>query len=127
MIPALKHAHAAIACLLLFGLTGCEILKKSEEVQSVVNKRVVGMQAGNFFDRYGPAYRREEQSDGTTIYLWISQTGRVAAGYLSPDEHTCSIRLMADKRGKIATADVTIDNTGHTSLSRCSEIFNAAP
>ncbi|MDQ6628582.1 MAG: hypothetical protein M3Z29_09070 [Pseudomonadota bacterium] len=118
---------ALVVSVLVFALGGCEILKKSEQVQGIVNERVVGMQAGNFFDSYGPAYRREEQSDGSTIFAWVSQTGRVAAGYGSLGEHTCTMQLTADKRGRLVAATVLVDNTGHTSLSRCGEIFKAPP
>ena len=115
-----------MSCLLV-ALGGCEVFKKSEEVQNIVNRRVVGMRVGAFLDRYGPYYKRTELEDGTTVYNWISQVGPVANGQVGLDDKTCTLRFTADKGGRIVAVDVAVDNPGHVSLSRCGEIFAAAP
>ena len=128
MIPIPTLAARAVCCAcLLASLAGCELLKKSETVQTTVNQRVVGMQVGAFLDRYGPAYKRTEMEDSSTIYNWISQVGPVPAGQLGQDDRTCLLRLTADPRGKITVAEVVVDNPGHVTLSRCGEIFRATP
>jgi hypothetical protein len=126
-VSKLALARAVIASVLLVGVAGCELFKKSEEVQSVVNRRALGMQAGDFFQRYGTAFRRDEQSDGTTVYGWISQIPPAAPGYLGQDDRTCTLQLTVDARGKVVSADVVTDYPGRTSSSRCGEIFKPAP
>ena len=116
-----------MAVIVLTILSGCEIFKKSDGVQAIVNQRVVGTQIGDFFDRFGPAYTRGEQEDRSTIYLWISTVGPVPAGYIGLDDRTCTLRITANPNGKIVTAEVAVDNPGRTSLSRCGEIFAAGP
>lgn len=116
-----------IACLLLAPLSGCEIFKKSEVVQQTVSQRVVGMQIGAFFDRFGPPFKRTEQEDRSTVYLWISAVGPVAAGQLGEDDRTCTLRIVAGPTGKIVNADVAVDNPGRVSASRCGEIMRDRP
>jgi hypothetical protein len=113
------------ALLLLCGLAACSVFKNNEEAQAVVNQRVIGMPAGDFFQAFGPARSRSEQLDGSTSYDWISSTGKVAAGPGWLDDRTCTLRVVADKRGRIATADVILDNPGRVSTSRCGEMFKA--
>ena len=126
MIPNNRlTACTAIAVVVLTILSGCEIFKKSEVVQGTVNQRVVGMQIGAFFDRFGSAYRRTEQEDRSTVYLWISAVDPVPAGQLGQDDRTCTLRITASPAGKIVTAEVAVDNPGHVSVSRCGEIFRA--
>ena len=105
------------------GLAACGILKKNEEAQTVVNQRVIGLPAGEFFQAYGAPRSRSEQLDGGTAYDWISSTGKVAAGPEGLDQRTCTLRIVVDGKGRIAVAEVVLDNIGRTSTSRCSEMF----
>ena len=117
--------RGSLLLLLLSGLAACSVFKNNEEAQAIVNQRVVGMPAGDFFQTYGAARTRSEQLDGSTSYEWISATGKVAAGPGWLDERTCTLRIVADKRGRVATAEVVLDNPGRTSTSRCGEMFKA--
>ncbi|MDQ2926707.1 MAG: hypothetical protein M3R22_00865 [Pseudomonadota bacterium] len=111
--------------LVLCSLAACSIFKNNEEAQAVINQRVVGMAAGDFFQTYGPARTRSEQLDGSTAYDWQSSIGKVAAGPVGLDERTCTLRIVADRRGRVATADIVLDNPGRVSTSRCGEMFKA--
>lgn len=128
MIPERSPVSIRIvfAALLLAGLCACGILKKDESVQAVVNKRLVGMPAGDFFDQFGKWRQRGELLDGTTEFSWTSAIGAsTAAGYIGLDDRTCTLRVVVAKNGKIASADVVFDNQGRVSVSRCEELFKA--
>ena len=119
---------AAIATLLCTLLAACGplgLIKGKDEPQDVVNQHVVGMQVGDFFQRYGRPGSRREELDGSTTYDWESSIGPTPPGENSLDERTCRLRLSADRRGKITTALVTLDNIGRVSTSRCKEMFIA--
>ena len=116
---------ALAAASLLVGLSGCELLKKNEQVLATINARVVGMPAGDFFDRYGRPRSRVERSDGSIDYDWISAVGYAKAGPESLDDHFCRLRLESDARGRINRVDVLYDPPGLKSTSRCGEIFAA--
>ena len=121
-------ARTGATLLLLASLAACGIFKNNEEAQSVVNQRVTGMPAGDFFEQFGPWRTRSEQADGSTAYSWISPLGPTPnSGYLGLDERTCTLRVVAAKNGKIATADIVLDNPGRVSTSRCGELFKAKP
>ena len=49
---------AASLLVVLAGLAGCELLKRNEEATAVINARVLGKPAGEFFDRFGHASKR---------------------------------------------------------------------
>ncbi len=118
--------RAGVALLLLAALAACGVLKKDEEVQGVINKRVIGMSAGDFFERFGAWRQRAELLDGTTEFSWTSAIGAsTAAGSIALDDRTCTLRVIAAKNGKIASADVMYDNQGRVSTSRCGELFRA--
>ena len=55
MSPEFQTAalRAAATLSLLLAIAGCSIFKTNEEAQAAINQRVVGMQVGDFFDRYG--------------------------------------------------------------------------
>jgi hypothetical protein len=116
---------AALA-LLVVALGGCELLKKDGESLAIINNRVLGMPAGDFFDRYGRARSRVEVADQTTEYDWISSVPAAKAGPDSLDERVCRLRLTSDARGRISAVQVRYDAPGLKSTSRCGEIF-AAP
>ncbi|HWK85480.1 MAG TPA: hypothetical protein VNS61_17280 [Caldimonas sp.] len=123
--PWLLHAQTA-ALLALAALAGCGSLTNNDAAQAVVNERVIGMQAGDFFQQFGGTRTRSEQADGSTSYDWKSALGPTQnAGYYGLDERTCTLHLVADKKGKIASVDVVLDNVGRVSTSRCTEIFKA--
>ena len=118
--------RAGVALLLLATLAACGVFKKAEEVQGVINKRVIGMSAGDFFEQFGAWRQRTELLDGTTEFSWTSAIGAsTAAGYLGLDDRTCTLRVVVAKNGKIASADVVYDNQGRVSTSRCGELFRA--
>src|SRR5664279_2742239 len=121
--PWLLHAQTA-ALLALAALAGCGSLTNNDAAQAVVNERVIGMQAGDFLQQFGGTRTRSEQADGSTSYDWKSALGPTQnAGYYGLDERTCTLHLVADKKGKIASVDVVLDNVGRVSTSRCTEIF----
>jgi hypothetical protein len=110
---------------ILVALGGCELLKHNEEAQAVINGRVIGMPAGAFFDRYGPADVRSSTADGGMAYQWSSGVGYAPAGPAGLDDRACKLRLSADKGGRISAALILYDPPGLKSTSRCAEIFAA--
>ena len=129
MSPEFQTAapRAAAAAALLLAVAGCSVFKTNEEAQAVINQRVIGMQVGDFFDRYGRPKLREAQADGTTEYAWISAiTATPNSGYYGLDDRTCTMRIIADRNGRIVSATILQDMPGRTSTSRCLELFKAA-
>ena len=123
--PTAALRAAAIVALLL-AAAGCSVFKGNEEAQAVINQRVVGMQVGDFFDRYGRAGVRDPQADGTTEYKWISEiTATPNKGFYGMDDRTCTLRIIAAKDGRITVASILQDMPGRTSTSRCMEMFKA--
>jgi hypothetical protein len=121
--PLLLPARTA-ALLVLAAFAGCGSLGNSGAIQAVVNERVVGMQAGDFFQQFDGTWTRNEQGDGSTSYVWKSALGPTQnSGYYGLDERTCTLHLVADKKGRIASVDVAVDNVGRVSTSRCTEVF----
>jgi hypothetical protein len=121
-----SFAPCALAAALLCALAGCGLLKQDINAQARVSARVLGMPAGEFFDRYGRARSRREVAGGMMEYDWISAVGFAPPGVEGLDEHVCRLHLVADSRGRIERVDVLYDAPGNTSTSRCGEIF-AAP
>jgi hypothetical protein len=119
---ALRGARGA-AVILLVSLAGCGTFKSNEETQAVVSKRVVGMPAGEFFQQYGRFRSRSEQPDGAVLYQWESEMGPAPPGPHGPDERICRMRVFADKRGRIESVTVQLDDPGRVSSSRCTELF----
>jgi hypothetical protein len=115
----------AAAAALLAALGGCEMFKHNEEALAVVTARVIGMPAGDFFDRYGRASVRREIADGGSVYDWMSDLGFAAPGPERDDDHVCKMRLTADKRGRISEVGIQFDGPGLKSTSRCRDIFAA--
>ena len=118
-----SFAAAALCAALLFPLAGCELLKGDRDVLTRVNERVLGMPAGEFFDRYGPASSRTEGAGGTMDYLWTSPVGYARPGVIGLDDRVCRLHLASDARGRIAHVEVLFDPPGLKSTSRCAEIF----
>ncbi len=116
---------ALVAAALLVALGGCELLKRNEEVTTIINARVIGMPAGEFFDRYGRAAVRKEAFDNSTSYDWSSDVGQAPPGPEGRDDRVCKLRLTADKGGRISAVLVLYDAQGVKSTSRCGEIFAA--
>ena len=119
--------HPALAALALVCglLSGCEIFKKNEETALIVGNRALGMSVSEFFDRYGRPERREELPDGGLQFIWVSSVAPTQ-GRADVDNQICSMRLTADKRGRISAVQVIYDGEGKNRLSRCAEIFAAA-
>ena len=117
---------SALAAALLVALGGCELFKNNEQVLATVNKRVLGMPAGDFFDRYGRPLSRAERGDGTIQYDWISPVPYARPGVEGLDEHVCKLVLTSDPRGRISSVVVRYDAPGLKSASRCGEIFAAS-
>ncbi|MCE9657305.1 MAG: hypothetical protein K8R60_02020 [Burkholderiales bacterium] len=129
MSPECKTAaaRAAATLLLMFGIAGCSVFKNNEEAQTVINQRVVGMAAGDFFQRYGVWGTRREQVDGTIEYGWVSAVGATTnSGYYGLDDRTCTMKIIAAKDGRIIVANILQDMPGRTTTSRCGELFKAA-
>ena len=116
---------SALAAALLVALGGCELFKTNEQVLATVNQRVLGMPAGEFFDRYGRPLTRAERGDGTIEYDWISPVPYARPGPEGLDEHVCKLVLTSDPRGRISSVVVRYDAPGLKSASRCGEIFAA--
>jgi hypothetical protein len=116
-------AIAALSATLLLPLAGCGLLKGEQDVAARINARVLGMPAGEFFDRYGPARSRSEGAGGTIDYTWESSVGYASPGVKGLDTRVCRLRLAGDARGRIARVDVLFDPPGMKTTSRCAEIF----
>ena len=114
---------ALAAATLLCALSGCELLKHDANAAARINARVLGMPAGEFFDRYGRARSRREIAGGMMEYDWFSAMSYAQPGVEAVDEHICRLHLVADARGRIERVDVLLDAPGNTSTSRCGEIF----
>ena len=117
---------ALAAASLGAALGGCELLKKDGESIAIINQRVLGMPAGEFFDRYGRARARVEIADRTTQYDWTSSVPAARPGPDALDDRICRLRLVSDANGRISRVLVLYDAPGLKSTSRCGEIF-AAP
>ena len=117
-----------LAAALLATLAACGLFKGNEEVLAVVNKRLIGMPVGEFFDRYGPSRTRSERPDGTMEYDWISAVPYVkpGPGVEGLNDRVCKLDFTADRRGRIDSVVVRFDAPGLKSTSRCGEIFAAS-
>ncbi len=118
--------RALCAVLALASLAGCQMLKHDEDVSAVVNRRAVGMAAGDFFDRFGSAGRALDQGDGSAQYDWVSSVGYALPGPAGQDERICRLKVSVDNKGRVSAVQIIYDAQGRTSTSRCGEIF-AAP
>ena len=119
--------RAAAAAALFAALAGCSVFKTNEEAQAAINQRVVGMSVGDFIERYGSWKARQVQPDGAVEYAWISATTTDPyKGFYGLDDRTCSMRLIADKNGRILSATIVDDMPGRTTTSRCLELFKPA-
>ena len=113
-----------IPLLLVLPLSGCMSMLRGEEPQAIVDKRVVGMQVGDFLPRYGAVRVREEAPDGTIQFNWEGGRNQVAAGPRGPEESLCRLRVTADKSGRIVSAPIIRDGQGVRRPSRCVELFD---
>ncbi len=122
-----RHSFAAgvLAAALLAALGGCELLKHNEDAMAIINARVIGKPAGDFFTRYGPAKTRREAFDNSTVYDWESDLGSTPPGPSGQDERVCKLRLTVDKGGRMSAVQILYDAQGMKSSSRCGEIFAA--
>ena len=120
---ALPSPVALAAWLAVVALAGCGTFKNNEESQAVASKRLVGTPVGNFFDEFGRYRSRSEQPDGSVIYNWESAMGPAPPGPHGPDERICRMRVFADKRGRIESVSILLDDPGRVSTSRCRELF----
>ncbi|MEO5843635.1 MAG: hypothetical protein ABIQ33_02225 [Caldimonas sp.] len=118
-------ARALVAASIVAALSGCELLKRNEEVTTLINARYLGKPAGDFFDRHGRASVRREALDNSTWYDWVSDFGMTPPGQAGREERYCKIRLVVDKAGRISAVQVLFDSPGLKSTSRCGEIFAA--
>ena len=117
--------RALCAALVLGALSGCELMKRNEEATTVINRRAIGMPAGEFFDRFGRPGPKRDQSDGGAEYDWISSVPYSLPGPAGLDERTCRLKVSVDKRGRVSAVQIVFDAPGVKSTSRCSEIFAA--
>ena len=117
--------RALAAASLLAALAACGVFKGNEQVLAIVNKRLIGMPVGEFFDRYGTPRTRSEKPDGAMEYDWISPVPYARPGPEGLDDHVCKLVLTSDPRGRINGVVVRYDAPGLKSASRCGEIFAA--
>jgi len=124
MRPSLS-LRALAAAPLLAALAACGVFKNNDEVQAIVNRRIVGMSVGDFIDRYGPPRTRSEKLDGAMEYDWISPVPYVkpGPGVEGLNDRVCKLDFTADRRGRIDSVVVRFDAPGLKSTSRCGEIF----
>ena len=117
--------RAVAAASFLVAVAGCGLLGHNEEALAIVNGRVLGKPAGDFFDRYGRASSRIEAGADATVYDWMSDFGQAPPGPAGRDERVCKLRLTVDKGGKVSAVQILYDAQGTKSASRCGEIFAA--
>ncbi len=125
-VTTMKPMHALCAAIAFASLSGCELLKKNEEVASTINGRAVGMPAGAFFDRFGRPGAKREQDDGSAEYVWTSSVPFAKSGPDGLDERICKLRVSVDIKGRVSGVQILVDAQGLKSTSRCAEIFGAA-
>lgn len=118
-----RAACATLAAVALGGLAGCELLKHNEEATTVINRRAIGMPAGDFFDRFGRPGKRIELGDGGAIYDWSSNIPEAPPGPEGRDDRVCRLKVSVDKRGKVSAVEILYDAPGLKSTSRCGEVF----
>ncbi len=118
--------RALCAAIVVAALPGCELMKRDEEATTVINRRAIGMPAGEFFDRFGRPGPKRDQGDGSAEYDWTSSVPYSRPGPAGLDERICRLKVSVDNRGKVSAVQILFDAPGVKSTSRCSEIF-AAP
>lgn len=115
---------ATMACA--FWLAACGSAAKGEaDTPAVLNQRLIGMPAGEFFDRYGPPGARTAGASNTAIYEWQSDVGFARPGPNGLDDRVCRLTVTVDKALRIAAVEIEEDGLGVKSTSRCREIFDA--
>jgi len=120
-----SNSLPAATLLAALALAACGLLKPDPDVQAVVTKRLLGMSAGEFVDRFGRVSGRTEMPDGSTEFNWQSETGLIRAGPSVQDEPVCRLHIAVDGRGRIQSVVILFDSPGKASTSRCREIFEA--
>ena len=126
MKPTVLFRRALCATIVLAALPGCEMMKRNEEASNVINRRAIGMHAGEFFDRYGHPGDKRERSDGSAEYSWVSSVPYAPPGPSGLDDRLCRLNVAVDSKGLVSAVQILFDAPGLKSTSRCSEIF-AAP
>jgi len=121
--PPAPLPSSLAAAFLVVVLAGCGTFKNNEAAQAVASKRLVGTPVGAFFEEFGRFRSRSEQPDGAVLYSWESAMGPAPPGPHGPDERVCRMRLFTDKRGRIESVSILLDDPGRVSISRCSELF----
>ena len=107
-------------------LAGCQAILhfNDEDAQQIVNRRAVGVSAGDFFQRYGKPVSRIEAPDGTLSFQWEGGAVSMAPGVRGLEDKICRLQITTDKNGRIATAPIIRDAKGERRLSRCAELFD---
>ena len=126
LTPITFFRRALCTALVLTALPGCELMKRNEEATTVINRRALGMSAGEFFDRFGRPGLKREQSDGSAEYDWVSSVPYALPGPGGLDDRICRLKVSVDSKGRVSAVQILFDAPGLKSTSRCSEIF-AAP
>ena len=116
----------ALAIVCTAWVAGCGSATRGQNsTPAVVNQRLVGMPAGEFFDRYGPATTRTVGDANTAIYDWQSDVGFARPGPNGLDTRVCRLTVTVNKALRISAVEVELDMEGVKSTSRCREIFEA--
>jgi len=113
----------ALTSAVLLLASACATRNQADTSQAAVNAKVVGLSAGEFFDRYGRPLSRLEKTDGTLVFDWTGGSVRVAAGVYGPEEKICRLKIAADRNGRITAAEILRDGQGERQLSRCVELL----
>ncbi len=125
--PPAKVILKPIVLLFALCLAGCQAILhvNDEDAQAIVNQRFLGTQVGDFFQRYGKPWARDEARDGTMAFKWGTRPPKVGAGPYGPEEQLCWLQISTDRNGRIVAAAITRDGKGVRHLSLCAELFAA--
>lgn len=120
----MPYISRVLFVLVLTALAGCgSVRNPNEDPQSTVDKRVIGMNVGDFFQRYGKPAWRDEAKDGSLTFDWQSELAKTPAGPLAPEESLCRLRIQVNPGGRIVGAPIMRDGRGRRHVSLCVDLF----
>jgi hypothetical protein len=122
-----KDIVKALIALLALSLGGCGSIfgrDPAKDTHAILDKRIVGMSVGDFFERYGAPLSRDEGRDGSLGFVWEGGLTKISAGPTGPEALICRLRLGTGKDGRISAVVVLRDGEGLRRLSRCVELID---